>query len=365
MQPARLAARLAAPLAARFAALAALATLGAAAVAQPIELEGPYAPDRWSDTGIEQGTVEVLETVEFFYDVVDATPSNGVSFRTAEYSTVAQTDGLLRLFYDARFRHVSFSREFFLQAFVDGPTGREVIDLVDVFDPGGATEPNNYSGVVELNTKAGFTYGFIFGGGHFTSNPNLNGNLVFIELSGGTEPFQRDASQWTAGPISEGTTGVRPAVEINYDVDLGSGGVTNRTTDLLNFATEDAGAAFNWSYRGSHTTFAANAELSLFANGENGEEVISVVDQSTSGTVFFSGRTAIDIESSNTFGIRVGGGNFDLNSFIVGNVVLSRFTATETVVEDPCPADLAAPFGELDFFDVLEYLARFDAGCDA
>ena len=32
-----------------------------------------------------------------------------------------------------------------------------------------------------------------------------------------------------------------------------------------------------------------------------------------------------------------------------------------TVAAPPCPADLAAPTGTLDFFDVLEYLARFDA----
>ncbi|MEM7629615.1 MAG: GC-type dockerin domain-anchored protein [Planctomycetota bacterium] len=34
--------------------------------------------------------------------------------------------------------------------------------------------------------------------------------------------------------------------------------------------------------------------------------------------------------------------------------------AAYTVVE-PCPADLAAPIGSLDFFDVLAYLAQFDA----
>ncbi|MEM7628044.1 MAG: GC-type dockerin domain-anchored protein [Planctomycetota bacterium] len=35
--------------------------------------------------------------------------------------------------------------------------------------------------------------------------------------------------------------------------------------------------------------------------------------------------------------------------------------AGECIEPDDCPADLAAPFGQLDFFDVLEYLALFDA----
>ena len=39
------------------------------------------------------------------------------------------------------------------------------------------------------------------------------------------------------------------------------------------------------------------------------------------------------------------------------------FRVAGSSCEDPetCPADLAAPFGSLDFFDVLEYLAQFDA----
>lgn len=32
-------------------------------------------------------------------------------------------------------------------------------------------------------------------------------------------------------------------------------------------------------------------------------------------------------------------------------------------VEDPCPADLAAPFGILNFFDLAAYIARYNAGC--
>jgi hypothetical protein len=323
-------------------------------------LEGPYASNRWADTGIEEGTTSIGEAVEFFYDVVDSNPSDGVAFRTAEYSTTASEAGLVRIFYDARYRHRSFSREFFLQAFVDSESGRELITLVDEFDPAASDISPNFEGVVELDTKAGFDYGFIIGGGHFTGNPNLNGNVVIWDLGGGTGDLQTDASQWTAGPMLEGVTGVRDALRLDYSV-VSTFGVTPRTTDLTAFATEDGSAAFNWSFRGNHRFFAASASLSVIADGEGGEDVIPVVDNvETNGTFFFRGRTAIDVESSNEFGIRVGGGNFDAGNRLDGTVILSRFGVTEAPAPEVCLADLNND-GIRDLSDIGLFVDAFTA----
>lgn len=339
--------------------LVSLATLTGSALGQ-IALEGPYASNRWADTGIEEGTTTIGEAVEFFYDVVDGNPSDGVAFRTAEYSTTASESSRVDLFYDARYRHTSFSREFFLQAFVDSASGRELITLVDEFDPAAADISPNFSGSVALEVKEGFDYGFIIGGGHFTSNPNLRGNVVIWDLGTGTGDLQTDASQWTAGPMLEGVTGVREALRFDYNV-VSTFGVTPRTTDLTAFATEDGTAAFNWSFRGNHRTFQPFATLSVIADGADGEEAIPVVDNvATNGTFFFRGRTSIDVESSNEFGIRVGGENFDSGDRIDGTVILSRFGVNEAAEPEVCLADLNND-GIRDLTDVGLFINSFTA----
>ena len=341
------------------AALTALTFAGIAG-AQTLELEGPYAPSRWSDTGIAEGTTQVRETVELFYDVTDSNPADGVSFRTAEYSAIANASGQIILAYDARFRHATFSRRFFLMAFQAGPNGIETIPLVDMTDPAGSDLPAEYGGTVTLNVTAGFKYGFTFGGAHFNNTTQLNGNLVLIELDGSTASLERRASQWTAEPIFEGVTGVRPAVQIDYDVLRAGGGVSPRTTDLLNFATEDGEAQFDYTLRGNHAFFAARANLAAFTTGENGSQsVIGLFDGATSGPFLVRGRTSVTTSSSNMFGIRVGGQNFDSNSRIRGTVVLSRFTAT---TEDECVADIDGN-GIVNFFDVAAYISQFNFGC--
>lgn len=339
--------------------LATLASLVGSAAGQ-IALEGPYASSRWADTGIEEGTTTIGEAVEFFYDVVVSDPGDGVDFRTAEYSTTASEAGLVRIFYDARYRHVSFTREFFLQAFVDSESGRELITLVDEIDPAGPDISSNFDGVVELDVKDGFDYGFIIGGGHLTENPNLRGNVVIWDLGNGTADLQTDASQWTAGPILEGVNGTRTALRLDYNV-LSDFGVSPRFTDLTAFATEDGSASFNWSFRGNHRTFQPFASLSVIADGSDGEEAIPVVDNvATNGTFFFRGRTSIDVESSNEFGVRVGGENFDSGDRIDGTVILSRFGVTEADEPEVCLADLNND-GIRDLTDIGLFINAFTA----
>ncbi len=325
-----------------------------------IGLEGPYASERWADTGLADGTTEISETVELYYDVVDSDTSNGVSFRASSFTTQADATGVIRVHYDARFRHATFSREFYLQAIVHGPGGADVTTLVDVTDLGSPSEPSSYQGIVELHVTEGYDYTFDFGGAHFTSNPNLNGNLVLHELAGSTAPLQRDASRWTAGPIHEGTAGVRPALQFDYFVDLQSGGVPFRTSDLMNYSTEDGEATFNWTFRANHNTFAATAKLDLIAQTSEGEQAVSLVDQDVSGTFFFRGRDSIDVESSNEFGIRVGGSNFSSGSTLDGVVILSRFGVTEAEEPEVCLADLNDD-GLRDLSDINMFVNSFTA----
>ena len=338
------------------------AALVGTATAQ-IGLEGPYASERWADTGLADGTTEISETVELYYDVVDSNPSNGVSFRASSFTTQAEATGVIRVHYDARFRHATFSREFFLQAIVRGPGGADVTTLVNVSDSGSPSEPSSYQGIVELHVTEGYDYTFDFGGAHYTNNPNLNGNLVLHELAGSTAPLQRDASQWTAGPITEGTAGVRTALQFDYFVDLQSGGVPFRTSDLTAYALFDGSTTCNWTYRANHNTFAATAELSLIAGGSEGENEVSLVDQGVSGTFFFRGRDTIDIEDSTEFGIRVGGSNFSSGSTLDGVVILSRFGVTEADEPEVCLADLNGD-GLRDLTDINMFVNSFTApGC--
>ena len=338
------------------AAVVTVAALVGTAAAQ-IGFEGPFASDRWIDTGLADGTTEVRETVELFYDVVDSNPQNGVSYRSSTYSTIAEADGLIRIYYDARFRHASYHRYFFLQAFVETSAGFETVTLIDEFDVQGPTISPDFEGAVELNVEDGYEYGFIIGGAHHNSNPYLNGNLVFWELDGGTADLQTDASQWTAGPIFEGTTGVRPALVFDYFVDLFSGGVPFRTTDLTAYSFVDGQTEFNWTYRANHNTFAATAKLDLIAESSEGGQAVSLVDEDVSGTFLFRGRNSIDVESSNVFGIRVGGSNISSGSTLDGVVILSRFGITES---EPCMADLNDD-GLRDLTDINMFVNSFTA----
>lgn len=46
------------------------------------------------------------------------------------------------------------------------------------------------------------------------------------------------------------------------------------------------------------------------------------------------------------------------------DVFIARLSlAGACYIEDPCPADIAAPFGILNFLDIAEYIRRFTAGC--
>ncbi|MCA9300009.1 MAG: hypothetical protein KDA28_13140 [Phycisphaerales bacterium] len=339
-------------------AMLALATLGATASAQG-GLEGHFAPGRWDDTGISQGITEITEIVELYYDVVDPNPADGVSFRTCQFTTVAESSGTIRLFWDARFRHSSWEREFVLQAVVDGPNGPQFIPLVLSYDPAEPTISPNFHGIVDLPVNQGYGYGFQMGGSHYTYDPNMNGNLVFWAADSSTAPLQNDPTQWTMTTILDGTTGARPALRLEYDVQTPSGGVPHRTTDLTALPGFDGTTTFDWTFEGDSAYYQAEAELSLITNGAGGETVTPLASQATSGPFVLRGRTSATFESGHEVGLRVGGGNFDGLNFIRGNLILSRVDVDET---EACIADYNDD-GVLDIFDVIAFLNVFSSGC--
>lgn len=336
----------------------AVASLAGIASAQ-IELEGHFAPGRWDDTGITQGTTNISEIVELHYDVVDPNPADGVSFRICEFTAVATATGTIRIFWDARFRHSSWDREFALWAIVDGPGGLQTIPLVLTADPGAPDISSDFHGILDIQVHQGFSYGFQMGGSHFTFDPNMNGNLVFWADASSTAPLENDASKWTRSGIVEGTTGVRPALRLEYNVNTPGGGVPQRTTDLTALPAFDGTTTFDWTFEGDNAYFQAAALLSLVADTEQGETVIPLVNQPTSGRYVLRGRSSIDFESGREFGLRIGGRNNDALNFIRGNLILSRFEAQQ---QEQCLAD-ANDDGVLDFFDIITFLGAFDAGC--
>jgi hypothetical protein len=339
-------------------ALLAAAAITGSATAQ-VGLEGHYAPGRWDDTGITQGTTNITEIVELYYDVVDPDPSDGVSSRLCQFHTVAEATGTIRLFWDARFRHSSWDREFLLSAFYIGPNGVQFIPLVASFDPGAPDISSDFHGFVEIPVHQGFQYGFQIGGGHFTNDPNMNGNLVFWADDSSSAPLEYDPAKWNKSIIFDGTTGIRPALRLEYNVNTGAGGVPARTTDLTALPALDGSTTFDWTFEGDSAYFQARAQLSLINESEGGIATTQLINQPTSGPFVLRGRSTVDFESGKEFGLRVGGSNNDALSFIRGNLILSRFEAQE---DESCLADLNND-GEIDFFDVSTYLQLYAQGC--
>jgi hypothetical protein len=336
----------------------AAATLAGIASAQ-VGLEGHFAPGRWDDTGITQGTTNITEIVELHYDVVDPNPADGVSFRTCQFTAVATSTGMIRVVWDARYRHSSWEREFVLWAIVDGPGGVQSIPLVLSYDANSPDISPDFHGVVDLHVTQGFGYGFQMGGSHFTFDQNLNGNLVFWAAPNSTAPLENDPSKWSKTGILDGTTGVRPALRLEYNVNTPGGGVPERTTDLTALPALDGITTFDWTFEGDNAYFQAAGLLSLFAETDQGENVIPLVNQPTSGPYVLRGRSSIDFEAGKEIGLRIGGRNNDALNFIRGNLILSRFEAQQ---QEQCLADVNED-GLLDFFDVQAFLQAYSDGC--
>ncbi len=326
-------------------------------------LTGPYAAARWDNGPIFQGTTQVLDAVTLVYDV-DLGFGGGVSSRTAQFSAIAGETGPLTFLYDYRATHSTFNDRYELTAFATQADGsRQTVPLVAITGDGPGSVVQ--AGITTLNVVAGRSYGIIVGGGNFDFLSFLRGSVTLSEFRG--VAGNRNIADWSSTGIAGGTTSVQPAIELAYGVDLGnpSLGVFPRNAEFTTFAIDSGSANFNWSYSRDHSSFFATAFLEFFADGDTPVTNVEINELASSRQIttdgsFVRGGYSLPVENGGRFGVRVGGGNFDSISFIVGSVTISNFTAQVTA---PCPADFNNDGSVGDIFDLFDFLAALDAGC--
>ncbi|MFI4881468.1 MAG: GC-type dockerin domain-anchored protein [Phycisphaerales bacterium JB064] len=333
---------------------------------RPLSLDGAYAMDHWSTTGIIDGTTEISPesgdaTVGTFeYDVDLGNPGPGVPFRTAEFGAIAGGTGPVSFDYLYEGFHAFFEARVYLEVFAETSTGRRSIVLVDELDGGG----HSYEGSALIDVEKGMPFGIIVGGGNGDSNSVINGRVDVSRFSG---PRAFDGAlrleNWTNTGIDDGTTATSPTSgpadrpEFSYEVDLGNPGpgVTFRTTEWAVESDHTGLASFDWSHTGNHSFFDANVYLEAFAETASGRETIVLVDEASGPGFLFEGRVELRVEAGMPFGIVAGGGNLDRISLVSGTVTLSEICVM------PCPADFDRD-GDLTLFDFLAFQNAFDAG---
>lgn len=303
------------------------------------DLSGVYEPQNWADSGIAEGTTTVTpesgltDTVAFGYSVDLGNPGNGVTFRTAEWSVIADRSGVLCFEYDYTGNHRFFMPRVYLEVFAMTSDGVTRIVLVDEENGNG----HSYQGTVEIEVEAGMAFGVIAGGGNFDSNSRIDGTVTLSEFS---RPLAFDGAyamdNWVSAGISEGTTQITPETgnatvgSFAYNVDLGSpgNGVSFRTAEFSTQAGGTGPVTFEYSYTGNHRFFDTRAYLEVFAETADGVTRTVLVDEANVGSAFeFTGEVTIDVEKGRPFGVVVGGGNFDSNSRIDGQVDITKFSA--------------------------------------
>ncbi|MEQ8316081.1 MAG: GC-type dockerin domain-anchored protein [Phycisphaerales bacterium] len=143
-----------------------------------------------------------------------------------------------------------------------------------------------------------------------------------------------EAQLWQDTGIFEGVTTISPdtgltdTLTFGYDVDLGNPGpgVPFRTTTFSIEADKSGTISFDYDYSGFHGFASTEVYLEVFAETSDGVTSIVIVDQPDGGGFQYTGSVEIDVEAGMDFGIIVGGGNFDSNSVINGEVELTNFS---------------------------------------
>jgi len=193
------------------------------------------------------------------------------------------------------------------------------------------------------------------------------GSAYLFDTTTGEQLFRLTASDATADDhfghavAISGTTAIvgaywNDAVGNN----VGSVYVFDTTTgqELFKLAPSDptVGEQFGWSVSISGTTAVIGAQSDRDAGSESGSAYL--FDTTTGQEI--SKLAASDAASRDRFGVSVGisgataivGAQYDVDVMLNTG---SAFLYTK------CPADLAAPFGSLNFFDIAEYIALFNA----
>lgn len=134
---------------------------------------------------------------------------------------------------------------------------------------------------------------------------------------------------WTNSGILEGTTSIDPAsgepttATFSYNVANGNciSGISFRTTTFEVPVPTSGVVTFDWVYTGFHAWYQANAFLRFFADGK---ELLAVNRQTVSGSFTLSGSATITVSGPGTFGIEIGGKNYDTDCTLRGTLTITN-----------------------------------------
>jgi hypothetical protein len=154
--------------------------------------------------------------------------------------------------------------------------------------------------------------------------------------TGFTNGYQLE--NWHSTGILQGTTDMAltagsgdQQADFSYHVNLGnpSGGVSFRTATFSVPAAATGTAIVEWTYTGYHAFYEAVAELTFFADqgqGIDSEHVTGVAYQAVGDAFTFSGADTVSVVAGEDFGFTIGGGNFDSDGQVLGNLHIARLT---------------------------------------
>lgn len=134
---------------------------------------------------------------------------------------------------------------------------------------------------------------------------------------------------WSQSGILGGSTTMAGSAEqlsMIYNVDLGNpgGGVSERTAIFSIVVPESGIVEFDWLWTGFHAFFRARGELRV----KSESETIELQNEGAAASFEFMGSGSIEVTEGETLEFEVGGSNFDSNSRLRGEVILTNFTVT-------------------------------------
>lgn len=141
----------------------------------------------------------------------------------------------------------------------------------------------------------------------------------------------KDATGATASANFEvGSTPSSSCMSFAYAINLGAGGVTQRTWTFTNTAQTSGKLSFHWRYTGFHAFFAVTAQLQAFVGSSNPVTLYQAGPQncciSPSNGFDAEGDYSIPISAGQSFGFIVGGSNFDSDSILDGTLIITNFS---------------------------------------
>ena len=89
-------------------------------------------------------------------------------------------------------------------------------------------------------------------------------------------------------------------------------------------ATQTGALTFDWSYAWFHAWYLPSASLTFFANSASGVVENTVYSSNVGPGALVSGSTTLNLSQGYSWGLRVGGRNYDSSSSLSGIVTLSQ-----------------------------------------